>query len=98
MSNVELHKFSGTHYEIGVQQGKLISELMKKALAQIRNFEFIKNIKPRFMPFTIFLMIAKHKANKQLGNDIDKYYPNQSYLPLSTRLVHDILYRIHKDR
>ncbi len=78
MYNVELHKFSGTHYEIGFQQGRVIKNILKEALTQIPNFSFVKHLKPRLLPLNIFLLLAKNNANKKIGKDIFKYYPNQA--------------------
>ena len=78
MQNIELNKYSGSHYEIGLQQGKYIKNMMKKALKNISKFEFVKYLKPNFLPYSLFLFYAKNKAYNQIWKDIEKFYPKQS--------------------
>lgn len=78
MPNITLRTFSGTHYEIGVQQGQAVRELVHEALEQIPDFEGVKLMKPKLLPTFVFLAIAKHRANKLLRNDIFEFYPKQA--------------------
>jgi len=78
LSIIKLETFSGTHYEIGVQQGKAVRELLHQALEQIPNFVEVKSMKPRLLPMSLFMSLAKSRANKQLKNDIFQYYPKQA--------------------
>lgn len=78
MTAITLHTFSGNHYEIGVQQGHAVRELLHKGLAQIPNFEVVKLMKPRLLPTSLFLAIAKRRATRLLKNDMLQYYPRQA--------------------
>ena len=78
LTNVRLHVFSGTHHEIGVQQGKASREQIHELLEKIPNFDFVKLMKPRLLPASLFVMMAERRAGKLLTNDIFKYYPRQA--------------------
>lgn len=78
MPNVTLHSFSGTHYEIGVQQGQAVRQLIHEGLEQLADFEAIKLMKPRMLPTFLFLAMAKRRATKLLRNDIFEFYPKQA--------------------
>ena len=78
MPNITLQTFSGTHYEIGVQQGQAVRGLIHKALEQIPDFEGVNLMKPRLLPTFLFLALAKRRATKLLRNDIFEFYPKQA--------------------
>lgn len=78
MSTINLETFSGSHYEIGIQQGKATRELIHRALEQLPSFEEVKLIKPSFLPMSLFLRLAKRRATKLLRNDIFQHYPKQA--------------------
>jgi predicted choloylglycine hydrolase len=78
LTTITLHTFSGNHYEIGVQQGRAVRELLHKGLEQIPDFEVVKLMKPRLLPTSLFLALAKRRAAKMLKNDIFRYYPEQA--------------------
>ena len=78
LSTINLETFSGSHYEIGIQQGKATRELIHRALEQVPSFEEVKGMKPDFLPMSLFLRLAKRRATKLLKNDIFQYYPKQA--------------------
>jgi predicted choloylglycine hydrolase len=78
MADVALQTFSGTHNEIGVQQGRTVRQLVQQVLRQIPHFEDIKSMKPRWLPTSLFLALAKRRAFKLLGKDIFEHYPKQA--------------------
>ena len=78
MPVIKLQNYSGSHYEIGVQQGKAIRELVDDALKRLLNLKFVKQMKPRLLPSFLFLTIAKRKTEKLLKNDIFQQYPKQA--------------------
>lgn len=78
LSAITLQNYSGSHYEIGVQQGKAIREVIDNALEQLSNLKFVKQMKPRLLPSFLFLTLAKHKAEKLLKKDINQQYPKQA--------------------
>ena len=78
MPSIALQTFSGTHYEIGLQQGQAVRGPIHKALKQIPDSEDVQLLKPRLLPTFLFLALAKRRANKLLRNDIFKCYPKQA--------------------
>jgi predicted choloylglycine hydrolase len=78
LSSIKLERFSGTHYEIGVQQGKAVRELLHQTIEQIPNFEEVKRMKPRLMPTSLFMQLARRRATKTLENDIFQNFPEQA--------------------
>lgn len=75
---METYTFSGSHHDIGFQQGQALRESIQKGLKDLLNSEPVKMIKPRFLPTSIFLSMAKRRAEKMLKNDVSKYYPKQA--------------------
>jgi len=63
---------------MGVQQGRAVRELLHKGLKQIPNFVEVKLMKPRLLPTSLFLVLAKRRATKLLKDDIFRYYPKQA--------------------
>jgi predicted choloylglycine hydrolase len=77
-STLKLQVFSGTHRDIGVQQGEANRELLQRGLEELPKLEAVRDMKPRMLPTTLFLSIAKRRAVQLLENDITKYYPEQA--------------------
>jgi len=75
---VALQTFLGSHYDIGVQQGRAVRESVHEVLDRMHNLETIKLMKPKFVPTSLFLALAKRRAAKLLRNDIFEYYPKQA--------------------
>jgi hypothetical protein len=78
VANVKLYTLSGNHHEIGVQQGKTGRQQIREALDKIPNYEFVKLMKPRFLPTSLFMTLAKRRAERLLKNDVFEYYPKQA--------------------
>lgn len=78
MSNLVLHSFSGSHYELGLQQGEAVRGLVQEGLRIIPDIELVKLMKPRLLPTFLFLMLAKRKAARLLRNDVFELYPKQA--------------------
>jgi predicted choloylglycine hydrolase len=78
LSDLKRYTFSGSHYEIGFLQGRTIGESLHETIAQIPNLEVVKSIKPRLIPTSLFLALAKSQAEKKFSRDINIYYPNQA--------------------
>jgi len=76
--DIPLQTFSGTHHEIGAQQGQAVRKLLHEGLEQIPKFEAVKLMKPKLLPTSLFLTLAKRRAAKLLKNDISQYYPKQA--------------------
>lgn len=78
LANVKVHVFSGTHHELGVQQGQAGCKQIHEALEKTPNYEFVKLMKPRLLPTSLFITLAKRRADKLLRNDVFEYYPKQA--------------------
>jgi len=78
VTRVKFYSFSGTHHEIGVQQGKASSEQIREAFKKIPNYEFVKLMKPRLLPTPLFVWMAKRQAAKLLKNDVFEHYPKEA--------------------
>jgi len=78
MLELTLHSFSGNHHEIGFQQGQAVRRTIQEALEQIPDLELIKLMKPRLLPTSLFLALAKRRAAKLLRKDILEFYPRQA--------------------
>jgi len=78
LSAIKLETFSGSHYEIGVQQGRALGELIHEGLRRVPDFEALKFMKPRLLPTFLFLRLAKRRAAKLLKDDIFRHYPKQA--------------------
>jgi hypothetical protein len=70
--------FSGSDYEIGFQQGQSNREAIQKALEAIFNLDLVKQSKPKLVPKSLFVMLAKRRADKMLRKDLFRLYPKQA--------------------
>ncbi len=70
--------FSGSDYEIGFQQGQSNREAIQKALETVFNSDLIKQSKPKSLPKSLFVMLAKRRADKLLRKDLFCFYPKQA--------------------
>ena len=77
MEKIKLHSFSGDHYEIGLKQGKAVRGLIEQAMSLLPNLDDFRLMKPRLLPTSLFIALAKRRASKLLEGDISKYYPEQ---------------------
>ena len=78
MTHVGFQAFKGSHREIGVQQGRAGREEICEALEKIPNYEFVRLTKPRLLPTSLFITLAKRRAERLLKNDVFEYYPKQA--------------------
>jgi len=63
---------------MGVQQGRVVREVLHRTVEQISSFVEVRSMKPRLLPMSLFLSLARRRATKQLQSDIVHYYPNQA--------------------
>ena len=70
--------FSGSDYEIGFQQGQGNREAIQKALEVIFNLDLVKQSKPKLLPKSLFVMLAKRRADKMLRKDLFELHPRQA--------------------
>jgi predicted choloylglycine hydrolase len=78
VTHVRLHAFTGSHHEVGVQQGRAGRQQIREALEKIPNYEFVKLMKPRLLPTSLFITLAKRRAEGLLKRDVFEYYPRQA--------------------
>jgi hypothetical protein len=78
VTHVRLHTFKGSHHEVGVQQGQAGRQQIREALEKIPNYEFVRLMKPRLIPTSLFITLAKRRAERLLKNDVFEYYPKQA--------------------
>jgi predicted choloylglycine hydrolase len=78
VTHVRLHAFTGSHHEVGVQQGRAGRQQIREALEKIPNYEFVELMKPRLLPTSLFITLAKRRAERLLKNDVFEYYPKQA--------------------
>ena len=75
---LRLQTLSGTHHEIGVQQGLAARESLLSVLEVMPGSNAMKRIKPSWLPTYIYLYLARRRASNLLKKDIFEYYPKQA--------------------
>ena len=70
--------FSGSDYEVGLQQGQSNREAIQKAIEAVFNLKQVKENKPKLVPRSLFVMLAKRRADKTLRKDLESFYPKQA--------------------
>ena len=78
MTFVGFHAFKGSHHEVGIQQGQAGGQQIREALENIPNYEFVRLMKPRLLPTSLFITLAKRRAERLLKNNVFEYYPKQA--------------------
>jgi predicted choloylglycine hydrolase len=78
VTHVRFHAFTGSHHEVGVQQGRAGRQQIREVLEKIPNYEFVKLMKPRLLPTSLFIALAKRRAERLLKKDVFEYYPRQA--------------------
>jgi predicted choloylglycine hydrolase len=76
--SAKVYRFAGSHYEVGLQQGKSMRESIHKGLNAILASELMKSSKPKLVPMPLYYSMAKRRANNMLREDIFKYHPKQA--------------------
>ena len=74
--SINLERFYGSHFEIGSQQGQC--EVTRKCLEHIPEYDMLRRMKPRYIPTSLFLFLAKRRASNLLKSDVFEYYPKQA--------------------
>lgn len=72
------YEFSGSHYEMGFQQGFTFKSNLEVAIKAFKALPSIKQLKPKIMPRNLFFKIASNKAYKGFSNIFHKYLPEQA--------------------
>ncbi len=76
--SAKVYRFAGSHYEVGLEQGKSMREPIHKGLNAILASELVKSSKPKLVPMSLYYSMAKRRANNMLREDIFKYHPKQA--------------------
>jgi len=76
--SVKVFRFAGTHYEVGLQQGKSMRESIREGIDAILASEVMQSSEPRLVPMSLYYSVAKRRANNMLREDIFKYHPKQA--------------------
>ena len=69
--------FSGSDHEIGFQQGQSNREPIHKGIEEVFGTEQVLQSKPKLLPKSLFVMLAKRRADKLLRKDLFSSYPKQ---------------------
>ncbi len=78
MASIAFGHFTGNHFEIGTQQGRTMRNLLLRMIEEIPNYEEVKILKPRYVPSSLFLWMAKRRAMGLLRDDVAQLYPEQA--------------------
>ena len=78
MSLPPIETFSGTHYEMGFQQGKAYKQSLFDGIQTVQKQPEFLMLKPKWLPKGLFFTIAKNKAIGYAKPIIEKYAPNQA--------------------
>jgi predicted choloylglycine hydrolase len=76
--SAKVYRFSGSHYEVGHQQGKSMRESIHEGINAILASELMKSSKPKLVPMPLYFFMAKRRADSMLRKDIFKYQPKQA--------------------
>ena len=74
----KIYNFSGSHYEMGFQQGKIFAGFAQNLVDMFKNLEEIQGLKPEPIPTDVFLKYASKKAFRTLNKMLQKLAPNQA--------------------
>jgi len=73
----ELAMFSGSHRAMGRQQGSEYREMIEKGREVLRNSEELELMKPGFLPFEVFMLMAQAAVLLRVAPHFRKYYREQ---------------------
>jgi predicted choloylglycine hydrolase len=73
-----IHHFTGTHYEMGFQQGQIFKQSLSEAFKAFKNYPDIRKMKPKFVPQGLFFQLAARKSGKWFEPTLRHLAPNQA--------------------
>ena len=76
--SIKVLRFAGSHYEVGLQQGKAMRQSIHEGIEAILASALMKNAKPKLVPMQLYYLMAKRRADSMLREDIFKYQPKQA--------------------
>ncbi|MHA1284569.1 MAG: C45 family autoproteolytic acyltransferase/hydrolase [Promethearchaeota archaeon] len=74
----KIFEFSGSHYDMGFQQGRIFKDEFSEIISVFKNLEDIQTLKPKWLPSGLFIKLAANRAKKWFKPIIKKYAPNQA--------------------
>jgi len=74
----EIHRFTGTHFEMGFQQGQKFIANLNHGLKVIQGLEGFQALRPKWLPNPLFFAAARKKSTKWLSALLAKHAPNQA--------------------
>jgi len=77
-NELKLEGFGGNHFEMGLKQGSTFKEKIHDAWEFLSKWDLIKAFKPKMIPNSVFLYMAKSNAAKTYQHIIEKYAPDQA--------------------
>jgi predicted choloylglycine hydrolase len=78
LPKIKMKAFSGSHHEIGIQQGEAVRGLLSQLMQVLPELDAFRRMKPMLLPTSLFLSFAKRRAADLLEEDIFQIYPNQA--------------------
>src|SRR5262245_36139176 len=67
---------SGDPVEMGIEQGRELRDKIHAARGVLENLEAFQAMRPKWIPFSIFLTICEHKASRALEHAFAQDFPN----------------------
>ncbi len=74
----KIHHFSGSHYDMGFQQGERFKESLVEAFKAFKDYPDISKMRPKLVPSGIFFQLAARKSRKWFQPTLEKLAPNQA--------------------
>ncbi|MBN2155554.1 MAG: hypothetical protein JW776_05890 [Candidatus Lokiarchaeota archaeon] len=74
----KVYHFSGSHYEMGYQQGKTFSSSLHAAFDDFKEYPDISKMRPKFIPQGIFFQLAARKSRRWFQPTLEKLAPRQA--------------------
>jgi hypothetical protein len=76
-SNIVYIEVEGSHYDMGVQQGKQIKDIWEKFYEEIIHSDLVAGVKPKIMPMGLLLRLFGWFSKRMLKPVVSKNTPNQ---------------------
>ncbi len=74
----QVFHFSGSHYEMGFQQGQTFKQSLIEAFKAFKNYPDISKMRPKLVPQGLFFQLAARKSRKWFQPTLEKLAPNQA--------------------
>ncbi|MHA1111469.1 MAG: C45 family autoproteolytic acyltransferase/hydrolase [Promethearchaeota archaeon] len=74
----QVHHFSGSHYDMGFQQGERFKQSLIEAFKAFKDYPDISKMRPKLIPQGLFFLLAARKSRKWFQPTLEKLAPNQA--------------------